>query len=103
MTTLFGFNVLEECDPISIECILKDNNWKPVWIATYDYWQMLDAEKERHESLLIDWLKTVPATPPVVSKVGGPDNGKTGIIEQRTILKIWLQPEDYVLYVLKFQ
>ena len=103
MTTLFGFNVLEECDNISLDCVLKDNGWKAVWIATYDYWQMRNPENERHESILIDWLKTVPAIPPVVSKVGAPDR-MTGQrhTQQRTTLKIWIRPEDYVLYVLKF-
>ena len=101
MTTLFGFNVLEECDNISVNCFLKDNGWKAVWIATYDYWQMQDMDPP--ESILIDWLKTVPVIQPVVSKVGAPDR-MTGQrhTQQRTTLKIWIQPEDYVLYILRF-
>ena len=99
MTTLFGFNVLEECDPISIECILKDNDWKSVWISSNDYWQMLDPDPP--EASKLAWLQTVPECPPVVSKVlWGTEPASS--VSSSTQLKIWIRPEDYILYVLKF-
>lgn len=87
---LFGFDIL---DPISIETILKENEWKYVWAANYNYWSP-ESKLSPHPDVL-SWLQTVPAAPPVISKVS---NG----INNAGIIKIWIRPEDYVLFVLKF-
>ena len=91
--TLFGFDILEEWD-CSTETVLRENGWISIWMATYDRWSPesgapIDAD-------ILYWLQNVPATPPFVSKVGDVAQHFSGFI------KIWIRPDDYVLYVLKF-
>ena len=97
--TLFGFNVLEECDLISMETILKENEWKAIWKCRYDHWAMIDPQGPDASKLA--WMQTVPNSPPVISKVQW--GGTSGDIHAMYELKIWIRPEDYVLFVLKFE
>ena len=100
--TLFGFNVLEECDVISMDTILRENEWKAVWKCRNDYWQMLDPEARGPEASKLAWLQTLTECPPVVSKVQWGGLASNNDVHASWELKIWIRPEDYVLFVLKF-
>lgn len=92
--TLFGFNILEEWDPIAMDTLLRENEWKSIWMCSYDRWSPEGGSPPNAD--ILSWLQNVPATPPFVTKISNGDEHRSGTI------KIWIRPDDYVLFVLKF-
>ncbi len=105
--TLFGFDILtqeNEKEPCLVST-LKNNDWKEVYFDSAPwYYSSYQNESSFHRPPpdMLDWFQTQTKFRPIVSFVTVEYSQTYGTPSCGVDMKIWLRPEDYVLFVLKF-